>query len=383
MHVRILAGKLDRHAGSHIYHYELARRLSSAGHRVSLVFIQSPHEPLAAVEALELPDTSFDKTALLWRINPILRYLAYGKRLRAARISRPNVIIGGEHLLLKPHHRKHPDVPWIYLPHSLTVSDEITHYHLEPFLQITTLALYKHLQAWALTHATCTVRFTNRACNALQSAYRHRKLSPFVVNPVGIDAPSQVEREPRAAQLRLLIVGSLIPRKGIDLALQALGSLTAFSWHLNIVGAGVERQALESQARSLGIFSRVTFIGQIADPAAWYLQSDLLLFPSRSESLGLVVLEAMSHGTPCLAFRADGTLFRNVNEELITHGEDGLLADSIDDFRNQLASLLSQSDKLVRLGKAARATVLRRFSWQRHVESYEQLFLKLTVGRAP
>ena len=381
MHVRILAGKLDRTAGSHVYHYELARRLCSAGHHVSLVFFKSAHASLSSIETLELPDTSFQHHPLIWRINPVLRYLAYGKQLRAHPLSRPDIVIGGEHLLLKPHHHIFPDVPWIYLPHSLTVYDEITHYNLERSLHVSTLTLYKHLQTWALTHSNRILRFTRAGCDALRTAYPNRKLSPFVVNPIGIDAPLYVNRDAHTANLRLLVVSSLIPRKGIDLALQALGSLTDFPWTLNIIGDGGERQKLEHMATALGLSARVSFLGQIPDPTPWYQKSDLLLFPSRSESLGLVIIEAMSNGTPCLAFRSDGTNFRNVTEELITHNEDGLLANSLDDFRNQLDSVFHQPETLVRLGRTARSKALRCFQWQQHVKRYEQIFLTLTNTR--
>ncbi len=348
-----------------------------------MVFFQSAHEPLSSDENLEIADTSFEHTAVLWRINPILRYVAYGKTLRGAPLSRPDIVIGGEHLLLKPHSRRYPDVPWIYFPNSLTVADEIIHYHLERSLRAATLILYKHLQTWALTHAACTVRFTKLGCNALRIAYPRHTHRPLIVNPVGIDTPAQVERTPRGTQLRLLIVGSLTPRKGIDLALQALGPLVSFNWHLDIVGAGGELENLKNLARALGIAARVSFIGQVPDPEPWYRRSDLLLFPSRSESLGLVVLEAMSRGTPCLAFRSDDVTFRNVNEELITHDYDGLLASSVEEFRDQLRSLLSHPDTLVQLGNAARTTVLRRFSWQQHLKHYEHIFEEISAGHAP
>jgi glycosyltransferase involved in cell wall biosynthesis len=381
MHVRILAGKLDRTAGSHVYHYELAQRLSSAGHDVSLVFFKSAHAPLPSLETLELPDTSFQHHPLIWRINPVLRYLAYGKKLRTHPLSRPDIVIGGEHLLLKQHYHLFPDVPWIYLPHSLTVSDEITHYNLERSLHAVTLLLYKHLQAWALIHSNRILRFTCAGCDALRIAYPKKTLAPFFINPIGIDAPAHLDRSTHTAHLRLLIVSSLIPRKGIDLALQALASLTEFPWSLNIIGDGGDRQKLEHMATALGISARVSFIGQIPDPTPWYQNSDLLLFPSRSESLGLVILEAMGNGTPCLAFRSDGAIFRNVNEELITHQEDGLLADSLDDFRKQLKSVFHQPETLLGLGRAARSKVLRCFQWQQHVKRYEELFLTLTSTR--
>lgn len=382
MHIRILAGKLDRHAGSHVYHYALAKRLAARGHSVSVVCFASQHEPLENIDTIEFCDRSYENTHLLWRLNPVLRYIHYCSELRACNLSRPDLVIGGEHLLLRSHHSIYPDIPWIYLPHSLTVRDEIAQYRLPPSLDIVTTTLYRHIQQWALQNASCTLRFTNMGCEFLRSAYRRLKLSRFVVNPVGIDAPTQVIKSPRLEQVRLLVVGSLIPRKGIDIALDALGTLSAFQWHLNIVGSGGERQKLESQARMLGIRSRISFVGYSNDPTASYENADLLLFPSRSESLGLVVLEAMSHAVPCLGFRSDGVNFRNVNEEIITHRKDGLLGSSLEDFRNQLAAALQRPDELVRLGKAARETMLGKFSWPRHLDTYDRLFEEL-VGRDP
>ena len=102
MHVRILAGKLDRHAGSHVYHHALAQRLAERGHEISLVFFESKHEQLPAIEAIEIPDTAYEKVTFLWRLTPVLRYFHCRRTLQASNPSRPDVVIGGEHLLLKP-----------------------------------------------------------------------------------------------------------------------------------------------------------------------------------------------------------------------------------------------------------------------------------------
>ena len=206
MHIRILAGKLDRQAGSHVYHHHLATRLAARGHHVSLIFFESEHAPLRSIETIAIPSTSYEQAAALWRINPILRYLHCARTLRRSHTSRPDIVIGGEHLLLRPHHRVHPDVPWIYLPHSLTVEDEISHYHLECTLHAVTISLYKHLQTWALQNASCTLRFTTIGCDYLRSAYRRVDLSRFVVNPIGIDAPKQTARGVRGPQVRLLLM---------------------------------------------------------------------------------------------------------------------------------------------------------------------------------
>src|SRR4029079_17697015 len=82
----------------------------------------------------------------------------------------------------------------------------------------------------------------------------------------------------------------------------------------------------EEQATWLELTGRVRFHGHRSEVDTFYRQADLFVFPSRLESFGLVVLEAMSYGVPTLAIRADGKRYRNANHEIISSGRDGLLA---------------------------------------------------------
>ncbi len=294
--------------------------------------------------------------------------------MRAMRHSAPDVVIGGEHLWLRHHFKRFPRVPWIYLPHSLTVRDEITGSGLSGVQLEATLRLYRKLQLWALSHADCIVRFTKSGCTGLQSEYSGRKLAPFVLNEIGIDVPSTVRRSECTGPLRFLILGRLTVGKGIDIALDSLAQIKTYPWFLTIVGDGGERDALMGRARQLGISESVRFVGHTEAPGEWYSQADLLLFPSRTESLGLVPLEAMAHGTPCLAFRPDGREFRTVSDEFITHNHSGLLAGSTEEFVEILRNMIKDPNKLTQLGEDARNEVLQRFSWERHVSRYESLF---------
>lgn len=377
MRVRILAGHLNHEAGSHIYHNELARRLANRGHSVSVICFQSDHKLPDSIDVRQIENTRFELRPVMWRIAPLSRYRYCRKALRALRPSRPDIVIGGEHLLLKPHFELFPDVPWIYLPHSLTVRDEISHYDLAPSLRLTTISLYTHLQLWALAHSWCTVRFTSMAGECLRAAYRGKSMSRFVTNPIGVELPAATGRTIPPGGLRLLIVGRLVASKGIDIALDALRNLTELPWHLFIVGGGEQRAVLQRRANNLGLSQRITFVGQIPDPSSWYARCDLLLFPSKLESLGLVILEAMSHGMPCLAFRPDQMRFRNVNDEIIQNDVNGLLVSSPEEFSKQLRRVLEHPDSLLPLGAAARTTIVEKHSWNGHLERYERLFAHL------
>lgn len=383
MHIRILAGRLDRTAGSHVYHYELARRLSDRGYHVSVLAFRSESPKLTdvALQSVRIPD--FSSAPLVWRYASILKRWYCEHAIRADMVSAPDVVIGGEHLWLKGHYRRFSGVPWIYLPHGLTVRDEIENSGLRGVQLDSTLNVYRKIQSWALSHADCVLRFTRAGCLSLKSEYSGVNFPPLVVNEIGIEAPKSVERREISGPLRLLIVGQLIYRKGIDLALKSLAEMKGLPWTLTIVGSGGEREALAMEAQRLGLEHQVDFVGPTESPERWYSQSDLLLFPSRSESLGLVALEAMAHGTACLAFRPDGTQFRTVSDEFISHERTGLLAESVGEFADLLRAALEERSKIVNLGQAARQEVLRRYSWEGHLSRYDTLFewLRLPMPR--
>jgi glycosyltransferase involved in cell wall biosynthesis len=100
--------------------------------------------------------------------------------------------------------------------------------------------------------------------------------------------------------LRIVSVGSLLDKKGFDIALRALSKASIGPWHYTIVGEGSELSNLQELANRLGLSERVTFAGW-ADPAPHYRKADLQLIPSRWEGFGLVAVEGMSTGLRLLA----------------------------------------------------------------------------------
>ncbi len=105
--------------------------------------------------------------------------------------------------------------------------------------------------------------------------------------------------------LNLLFVGRLVPYKGADMAIEAIGRLDEpirDRLHFTIVGDGPEKQQLENQTRKLALTQTITFTGWVAqqETAYYYRQADLFCFPSVREFGGAVALEAMAGGLPCL-----------------------------------------------------------------------------------
>jgi glycosyltransferase involved in cell wall biosynthesis len=378
LRVHILAGLVNDRAGSHHYHQELIHRLARRGHDVTVVCFGASEDVHQVATVHEVPRPGCRDWPFVWRYSSLLECLYYHRAVGRLPLAAGDVVIAGEHLFIKGYRRRFPHTPFLYLPHAPFVAHEINNSNLLPSMRAVTLAVYRHLQRWALRHADRTVRFTHQGCRLLSAEYRTASPEQFFVNPMGVDLPEDrdLQRVP-GREVRLLCVGRLVPWKGIDTALAALATLQDYSWRFDVVGEGECRPQLEAQAKALGLESRVHFHGYQATLGPWYRQADLFLFPSRCEGLGLVMLDAMSHGVPCLAIRANGRDYVNVNEEVITSGVDGILADSEADFRVQLAALLAAPARLAALGRGAREKIAEGFTWDGHLSRYEQLFEEL------
>ena len=100
--------------------------------------------------------------------------------------------------------------------------------------------------------------------------------------------------------IRLMYLGQLIPRKGVDTLLEALGTLPSSDWTLTVLGSGSSKSQLEQLAGSLKIRDRITFlpVKSNAEAVAEIARHDLFLLPSRFDGWGAVVNEALMCGVP-------------------------------------------------------------------------------------
>jgi glycogen synthase len=108
----------------------------------------------------------------------------------------------------------------------------------------------------------------------------------------------------------VLLVGRLVHEKGFQLALEALPGLIERLGNVRFIvaGSGTAEQELRDQARRLGLDEHGTFVGWIGDDVlhSLYRIADLTVVPSIYEPFGLVALEAMASGCPCLVADTGG-----------------------------------------------------------------------------
>jgi len=165
----------------------------------------------------------------------------------------------------------------------------------------------------------------------------------------------------------LLFVGRIQPLKGLDVAIEALAALRRSDAVLLVVGGAsgrdgeAELQRVNALAESLGVARQIRFVAPQPHHllATYYRAADVVLVPSRSESFGLVALEASACGTPVVATAVGGLL------SLVDDGVNGFLVPERDGqlFAKRVAQILDDSE----LADAMRQRAVQRstaYSWQ-------------------
>lgn len=159
-------------------------------------------------------------------------------------------------------------------------------------------------------------------------------------------------------------VGSLIPRKGHDIAIGALAHLPEA--RLVIAGEGPQLASLKAQAENIGVASRVRFAGQLRHEALIdvYNAADVLVLASTREGWPNVLLEAMACGTPAVAADAGGA------REVIREPAAGRVLDA----RTPDAAAAAIRDVLAATDRQATRAYAERHSWDETSDGLEALF---------
>ncbi len=153
-------------------------------------------------------------------------------------------------------------------------------------------------------------RVLNAVHRIVATSPRYIESSPWLqpisqkctVVPLGVDIARFVPGERnRDNTFFILFVGQLRYYKGLDTLLKALSYVQA---QLTIIGQGPMQETWQALSKELGLSNRVTFAGRVddSDLPGYYQQADLFVLPAnaRSEAFGMVLLEAMASGLPCV-----------------------------------------------------------------------------------
>jgi len=179
--------------------------------------------------------------------------------------------------------------------------------------------------------------------------------------------------------VRIISVGRAVPKKGYDLLLDALSRLSPdLHWRFEHIGGGSELDQLQAQAESLGLTSRIAWLGAQAqsEVIARYRAGDIFVLPSRitpdgdRDGLPNVLMEAQSQGVACISTTISGI------PELIRNNETGLLVppEDVDQLTRALQELIESPSRRTQLGGAGRKRVNEVFDMKHGIDDLDQRF---------
>lgn len=208
--------------------------------------------------------------------------------------------------------------------------------------------------------ATAFIANSTHTCDYYRQVLPRHTRSDVVLIPPGFNYDRffnpKVEPPGDTERIRLLNVGSFQDKKNqvfvVDIAHALIERDLDFEIHL--LGDGANRPAVESSVTAAGLDGRVLCHGNVHDVERWMCRSHIYLHTARYEPFGLVLLEAMAAGLPCVSLDGKG------NRDLIVDGQSGFLIEREDAaaFANRIVEL---------------ATDRKRY---REMSAYGQVFAK-------
>lgn len=180
----------------------------------------------------------------------------------------------------------------------------------------------------------------------------------------------------RPREKRVIGVGRLIYQKGFDMLVEAWRAVNAFhpDWRLDIFGSGPDAGSLRRQISGCGLDGSITIHEPTAEIAAEYARSSLMVLSSRYEGFGLVLIEAMLQGTPCVSFACPYG-----PSDIIRDREDGLLVENgnAGKLAEALCYMIEHGDERAEYGRRAMANA-RRYAPEAVMPQWTRLFSGLT-----
>lgn len=175
-----------------------------------------------------------------------------------------------------------------------------------------------------------------------------------------------------------IFAGRFTYQKGLDRMLEAWKIIVCKrnDWVLKLVGEGEQKEYLKQQCQKLGITGNVIFAPATKDIEKEYINSSLFLLTSRFEGFGLVLVEAMQCGVPCVSFDCPYG-----PSDIIDNGVNGYLIENgnMEEFAKATLKLIEDDELRKKMGKAA---IEKAKQYQpenimpKWIELYENLFTK-------
>lgn len=368
--------------GSEDYMVEVARRLVTRRHQVTFVIPRGGRAPSDIEADVIIRRPAPVPRAVLWRgqyVFAVTQEIAAAAAIKVT--GRYDAIMTGVLPSLFGLSLMAPATPRCYLTLSPLARIELLSYgELTLNLRLGAF-IYHHLQRWAWRRSDVVVSYVDDLTR-LRSRYLGGPPRAVVEAFPGVDHDRFQPGERDSALLAewnipptapvVVSFCRLIRSKDVAFLLRAFARADVpVAAHLLIIGRGSEQEALERLARKLGLSERAHFAGFRANVEDYLRLGHVYVFPSRLESFGLTLAQAMASGLPAVARRVHFPEVFTVSESIIREGHNGYLVDTEEQMAAAIADLVSQPDTRAAMGRHAAESARAMFDWDRHADAIE------------
>jgi glycosyltransferase involved in cell wall biosynthesis len=219
---------------------------------------------------------------------------------------------------------------------------------------------------------------------AVVSSALQKEIPKAIVAPMGIDCKNRfLPGATTRALSELLFVGSIVPKKGLLMLIDALALALKKqpALHLTIVGDGPEKEKAQKRAYDLGILKQVHFLGALPNAALpfYYQRAGLFIAPSVAasngdrEGLGLVVAESLACLCPVVVSSTEAF------QDLVIPNESGLVfaMGNALDLAEKILWACSHPEVMQKMAQKGYAKVRENFSWEKVSTHYSNILRTL------
>lgn len=247
------------------------------------------------------------------------------------------------------------------------VSKEIEMNENYNLLKKTSIKIKWMLMNWLAAYFSSFIVLTNGNVKEWKSL----KNTQVIPNPLSF----YPEHASTLQNKKVIAVGKQGYQKGYDRLLSAWKMVVEKypDWHLEIYGTIAPEMKLAAQSQELNIENRVHFYPPEKDIQSKYLDASIYVMPSRFEGFGMVLIEAMACGLPCVSFDCP-----QGPADIISHLEDGFLIENgnIEQMANTIIHLIEDESLRIKMGSAAKQNV-QRYLPKNIMDQWDDLFKSL------
>jgi len=175
-------------------------------------------------------------------------------------------------------------------------------------------------------------------------------------------------------QIKLVTVGNLVPIKNQQFLIEIVNLLVKhkIDVHLDILGDGPERANIQAKTDKAGLNNRIRIHGFVDQVEEFLSDAHIYLHAAKYEAFGLVFLEAMASGLPCVSLDGKG------NRDIIMNGENGVILKDQNPqiFANKVIELISSPELYQKISKNAQSTAME-YGMKEYVDNLLKYYYQL------